>query len=70
MRSSRITVRAPRTLRQVQIQGGQQISVQVYCWYIEHEIREEDTADVLVSTFECRTTAEFRYYFINLSYFR
>ena len=54
MRSSRITIRAPRTLRQVQIQGGKGISAQVYCWYIEHEIREADTVDVPVSTFECR----------------
>ncbi len=48
-------IRAPRTLREVQIQGGSRILAQVYCcWYIEHEIREADPVDVFVSTFECR----------------
>ncbi len=62
MRSSRITIRVPRTLRQVQIQRETRISAQVYYLYIEHEIRESDIVDVPVSAFECRTTAEFRFY--------
>jgi len=53
-------VRAPRTLRQVQIQGGTRSSAQVYWLYIEHEIRDSDTVDVPVSAFECRITAGFR----------
>jgi len=57
-------VRAQRTLRQVQIQGGTRISAQVYCRYIEHEIREADTVDVPVSAFECRLTAGFRLYIL------
>jgi len=64
MRSSRITVRAPRTLRQAQIQEGPRISAQEYCLYIEHEIREADTVDVVVSTFECRIAAGFRLHYL------
>jgi len=52
----------------VQIQGGKGISAQVYCWYIEHEIREADTEDVPVSTFECRIIARFRLHDISHLY--
>ncbi len=60
-------VRAPRMSRQVQIQGNTPFLVQVYSEssaylrYVEHENRETDAADVPVSTFECRTTAGFRF---------
>jgi len=47
-------IRAPRTLRQVRIQKGSRIAAQVYCWYIEHEIRETEAVNLSVSTFECR----------------
>ncbi|WP_456473461.1 glycosyltransferase family 4 protein [Desulfolithobacter sp.] len=42
------------------MQGGEPFSAQAYLWYVEHENGEADTAYVLVSTFECRTTAGFR----------
>ena len=51
--------RVRRTLGQVQIQEGSPILAQVYCWYIEYEIREANTVGVTVSTYECRTTAGF-----------
>ena len=54
-------VRAPRMLRQVHIQGCKPFSSQSYLWYVEHENGEANAVDLFVWTFECRTTAGFRY---------
>ena len=53
-------VRAPRTWRQVKMQGSKTFSAQAYLRYVEQENGENDAADLPVSTFECRTIAGVR----------
>jgi len=53
-------LRAPRTSRQVLMQGGEPISAQAYLRYVEHEIGEANAAEGPESAAECRRIAESR----------